>query len=155
MKSNSVRACSLSGRLPYLVEAVEDEVEPEFELRLVVAPAQRGAGVVVGYLHEHGHEVRDLVGHASERFGGLLIAGSAARIEQFLAEAQRTAAEGVQRVVDLVVGETAVSHELEQAVVVQQHGQAGAGPRLQDAGGPGVTEPDLAGGQDSPADRGS
>jgi hypothetical protein len=40
-------------KLQYAVLAAEDQVKPELEFGLVVAPAQRGGGVVVGDLHEH------------------------------------------------------------------------------------------------------
>jgi len=107
----------------------------------------------VGDLTEHGDQVRDLAGHARERGFGLVSAGPAARIEHLLAETQRAAAEGVQRVVDQIVGEAAVSHEAEHAVVVQQHGQAHVRPRLKDARRPRMAEQDLAGDQHPPAHR--
>src|SRR4029077_8699380 len=61
-----------SGLLPLAVQPVENHVEAELELRLVVAPAQRGGRVVVGPLVHHAHQMRDLAGQARQR-GGLVL----------------------------------------------------------------------------------
>jgi hypothetical protein len=44
--------CPALGGVPKPLDAVEQQVESELKLELVVAPAQRGVGVV-GDLHQH------------------------------------------------------------------------------------------------------
>src|SRR6516165_3257861 len=118
---------------PKAVEAVEDEVEPELELGLVVAPAQGGGGVVVGDLLEHRGQVGELAGDVRGRGGGITGSGPAARVEQFLGEPQRPASQRVQRVVSEVVGEAAVAHDPEPGIVVPDDRRAGGGAGLEQA----------------------
>src|SRR5215813_7835510 len=89
--------------VPQAVEAVEDQVEPEFEFGLVVAPAQGGVGVVMGDFGEHCGQVGELAGDIRGGGGGVAWAGSVTGVEQFLGESQRPAAQRVQRVVGQVV----------------------------------------------------
>ena len=49
-----------SGPVLQPVQAVEDDVQPELELLLVIAPAQRRVRVVVGDLAQHPDQVRQL-----------------------------------------------------------------------------------------------
>src|SRR5215471_20640056 len=84
------------------VEAVEDQVEPELELGLVVAPAQRRVRVVVDDLGHHAREMRELrrhllrvgrwCGRVRAAAGAAGAAGAVAGGKRLLAEAERTAA---------------------------------------------------------------
>ncbi|GAA1981220.1 hypothetical protein GCM10009838_48020 [Catenulispora subtropica] len=102
------------------VEPVQEQVQPELELGLVVAPAERAVGVVVGDVAQHGGEVGEPLGQGLERgcVGG---AAGIRRGEELLVEAERPAAQGVHGVVRLLVGEPAGVHQGQDGVVVVQH----------------------------------
>ncbi len=94
------------------LESVEDEVEPELELGLVVAPSQSRIRVVVCDVRQHADEVWQLWGKRFERgVAGLPGLVAFIGLEQLLAEPECSASEGMHRMVPLVVRESTLDQD--------------------------------------------